>query len=294
MKSTSLSMLAIAGAIFALAPCAIAQDNFADNVVSYSNLNASAPYSNPNAALGQPTTLDYDGYSTYHRSMVNTAYNTAPGGSNLLAALDSTGLGTLTVSFNTPIVHDPSNWYGMDFIVFGDQGFIGGPGYADDATEMANYFISDGTTYSTLPTVSVSQDGVTFYTMPSPLTPNGNTLFPENPYAWDSQTHAWSSDTLDFTKPVDPALTDTNFTGKSVADAIAMYGGSAGGTAFTLAGTPFVNDPKGISYIRFTGAGGVVDAVSRVSAAPEPSPLLIVAAGGLAVACLFWRRRRQA
>lgn len=294
MKTNVLFGLAAIGALLALPACALAQDNFADNVVSYNNLSTSAPYSNPAAALGQPTTLDYDGFSTYHRSMVNTAYNTAPDGSNVLAALDSSGLGSLTVSFNTPIVHSSSNWYGMDFIVFGNQGFIGGPGYADDSTDMANYFITDGTTYSDLPTVSVSQDGVTFYTLPSPVTASGNTLFPENPFAWDSQTHTWSNTTLDFTKPVNPALTESDFAGLSVAQAISMYGGSAGGTAFTLAGTPFADDPKGISYIRFTGAGGAVDAVSRVSAAPEPSAVLALAAGSLGLLCLYWRRHRQA
>lgn len=40
---------------------------------------------------------------------------------------------------------------------------------------------------------------------------------------------------MDFTRPVDPALTKEDFAGKTVADAIDLYKGSGGGTAFDLA-----------------------------------------------------------
>ena len=50
-----------------------------------------------------------------------------------------------------------------------------------------------------------------------------------------------------------------------------MYNGSAGGTAFSLANTPFA--ATGIQYIRFTGLG-TVDGVSRVGNAATPVPEL--------------------
>ena len=281
----------------------MAQDNFADSVVygtaqapQTANLSLGALYSDPTAALGQPTTLDNDGFDpAYHRSLVDTAYGQDLSGNNLLVALPNAD-SILTLKFNTPIVHNSGNWFGQDFIVFGNQGFIGqSGGFVDDTTNLTQYDIAQGgpLTYSAIPTVSVSEDDINFVTLPSPVAADGSTLFPENPYAYNGQTDTFGA-LNDFTKPVNPALPPADFAGVSAAQAISLYNGSAGGTAFSLAGTGL----NQIQYVRFTGTG-VVDAVSRVSvnpalaAVPEPGAGWLLLAG-LPVLLLARRRAGQA
>ena len=241
-----------------------------------SHLSTNSLYSDPNAALGQPTTLVNGIYDTppgtYHRSLVYTAYNTDPSGNNLLVSLGSTGLGVLTVKFDTPIVHSDSHWFGEDLIVFGNQGFVG-DGFVTPTTDMSQYHLVDGSTFGTLPTVSVSADGVNF----TILTSVDSVLFPENPYKWvgisTQNPSGWDDSHLqDFSKPVDPSLTIAAFAGQTAAHAADdLYNGSAGGTAFSLANTAFA--ATGIQYIRFTGTG-TVDAVSRVANVAAPVPEL--------------------
>jgi hypothetical protein len=265
-----LSLTLLAG----LAPAAHSQE-FATSATG-SHLSTNPLYSDPNAALGQPTTLVNGIYDsppgTYHRSLVYTAYNTDPNGNNLLVSLGSTGQGVLTVKFDAPIVHSDSHWFGEDLIVFGNQGFIGDAPVTPN-TDMSQLHITDGSTYGSLPTVSVSADGFNFVT----LTPADSVLYPENPYRWvgisAQNPSGWDDSHLqDFSKPVDPSLTAADFAGQTAAFAANnLYNGSAGGTAFSLANTPFA--ATGIQYIRFTGTG-VIDGVSRVENAAAPVPEL--------------------
>lgn len=308
--------LTLVHVLVGLACAASAQNPFAS---SYVNTPADQPtnlgggydtpaYANPSAVLGQPTTqiqYVYDGNKTYDRSLAFPANGTDPEGNDLITAIgnSSTGSGAadqpgnLTVTFNTPIVHSDSHWYGMDFIVFGNQGFIGQNGsYVQSPNQdMSTFYIGDGSTFSSLPTVSVSADDVTFYT----LTPAGSVLFPENPYAWAGVSAAnpsgWDHNhLLDFTKPVNPALTAGSFAGQSVDNAAnVLYDGSAGGTPFSLASLANTSiAATGIRYLRFSGFG-TVDAVSQVSAAPEPGMLWVFALGSGSLSALLWRRQRQ-
>lgn len=261
-------------ALAALAPAAQAQQ-LASSVAGYSNLSAGALYSNPAAALGQPTTLADDGFGDlYHDSLAYSAYGTDTNGNNLLVSLGNSAQGTpgsLTVKFDqAPITHGASHWYGEDFIVYSNQFFIA-DGYATPTTDMTALRLTDGSVYGSLPTVSVSSDGVNFVTLKS----DDSLLFPENPYKWaglsGQNPSGWDDSSLqDFSKPVNPALLASDFAGKSVADAAnTLYAGSAGGTAFSLAGTAFAD--TGIQYVRFTGFGQI-DGVSRVGDAAPPVP----------------------
>lgn len=271
---------------------------FASSVAGYSSLNTNPLYSNPAAALGQPTTLADDGFGDlYHDSVAYSAYGASPSGNNLLVSLGSTGQGSLTVKFDqAPITHSNSHWYGDDFIVYSNQFFITDQ-YADPDSDMTQVHVTDGSTFGTLPTVSVSNDGVSFFT----LTPADSILYPENPYRWAGLSaqnpSGWDDSALqNFSKPVNPSLTAADFAGQSVANvADTLYAGSAGGTAFSLAGTPFAT--SGIQYVRFTGYG-TVDGVSRVENAPAAVPeassavslgLLLLGLGTAAV-----RRRKAA
>ena len=244
---------------------------FASSVAASSNLSTDPLYSDPKAALGQPTTLAYDGYDTYHDSLPYPAYGSDPDGNNLLVSLGGTGLGSLTVKFDqAPITHSSAHWFSEDFIVFSNQFFIA-QDYVTPTTDMSQFHLTDGTVFGSLPTVSVSSDGINFVT----LTPADSLLFPENPYKWvgisaQNPSGYDAGQLQDFSKPVNPTLTTADFAGQTVAHAgNDLYNGSAGGTAFSLANTQFAQ--TGIQYIRFTGSG-TVDGVSRVGNAPAPVP----------------------
>jgi len=302
-----LSSLAALTLLALLTPSAHAQ-TFADTLVSSSGLGSNGLYNNPSATLGQPATLINGIFDVpqaiYHVSMGYAPYATDPGGNNVITSLGTSG--TVTVKFTTPIVHSDQHWFGDDFIVFGNSFFSTSSGVTP-TTNMANTLIngSGGIFQNGTPLISVSADGISFVTLAA------STWYPTNPFAWAgisaSNPSGWNdSQLMDFTRPVNPALSSGAFAGVSVATAAnSLYNGSAGGAAFSLAG---VTDGSGnplnsIQYIRFSGdgSGGTnnIDAVSRVgfasttpTATPEPGTgaMLLVGLAGVGVL----RRRRYA
>lgn len=275
----------LAAAIAALTPLATAQaQDFATTVASSSNLDTRPLYGDPTAALGQPSTLLSDGY---HASLVYPAYGNNSDGSKSLVLLDTSG--TITLEFDSPIVHSDRHWYGDDFIVFANSRF-NAPGITA-TTDMSKEIISGGLYQNGVPTVQVSSDGSTWVTL-QPKT----AYFPTEAYTWDTTTGDWSSTPQNsFTKPIAPGVTVDDFTNVSAADADnVLYNGSAGGAAFSLAGSGL----DSIQFIQISGGGGntPLDAVSRVgfdpSAAPEPSALAVFALGGFGLIAAAYRRKR--
>ncbi|MHB0912588.1 MAG: PEP-CTERM sorting domain-containing protein [Armatimonadota bacterium] len=267
--------------------CSVANasdSRFASRVVSYSNL-ASGVYGDPNAVLGKPTTYIYDSWSkvNFTTSLVYGAWNTAPDGTKLIVTVNSGGY--ITVEFDDPIYDDPGNLYGKDFIVFGNAAF-NGTGTVTPTTNMETYALGNGSIREESATVSVSQDGLNWYTYSSPLADN---YYPTNPFEWDRATDSWGAE-LDWTKPVNPSLAKASFSGLSAAAAIDLYDGSAGGTAFDLSASGM----SWIKYIKVTGSGVEVDGFSRVVAAPVPEPgtLLALGSGALGLVGLAYRRRK--
>ncbi|MEN6372398.1 MAG: hypothetical protein ABFD64_10340 [Armatimonadota bacterium] len=268
-----------------LGSCAIATDWYASDVVSYSRLGNS-PYDDPLATLGKPSTWMNSSGSpndTYPCavSMVCSAWNMGLSGEKLVATIkpksSTLPAGQITVKFAAPVYDDPQNWYGRDFIIFGNSSFNFGGSYICSSTDMDSLLIyasSDQSGFWEPMLVSVSQDGITWYSFTNG--PYADDYAPTQAFAWDWVENRWlknSSGTeveLEFTRPVDPGLTVTSFDQKSVAQGIDLYKGSGGGTAFDLADIPNLPaDPvtglKWIQYIRVDGTGGEVDAFARVS-----------------------------
>jgi hypothetical protein len=277
--------------------------NYAASVAGSSSLSPNPLLSNPTAVLGQPTTLfedpgTYDTAGEYHTSIVTPPYYTTPSGGNALAGLGSTGLGTLTIQLAAPITHSDSHWYGDDFIVYGNATFSGADATTGDyditpTTNMSNYIIDGYGIYQNgTPTVSVSTDGINFIQLATT-----QIFYPDNYSQWAGITQqnpsGWGA-LNDFSKPVDPTLTQADFAGQSVAYADnTLFDGSAGGQAFSLAGSGLST----INYIEFTGFGNI-DAVAGVSdnpaAVPEASSVVsfgLLMALGLGV--LTVRRSRK-
>ncbi|MDH7601095.1 MAG: hypothetical protein QHI38_03000 [Armatimonadota bacterium] len=252
----------IVGLLGALVGLSVGAADFAARVVDYSNLGAGI-YGVPDAVLGPPTKwIKEPGgpgvpSGTYACSMVYGAWNTAPDGSPLIVTIGNTNTpGRIIVEFDPPICDDPANWYGLDFIVFGNAAFVG-TGYVRYDTDMATYRVNNNASVTgESVVVAVSPDGTNWYEYSAPT---ADSYWPTNAFAWNSEAHTWDGE-LDPTKPVDPALTPSNFAGLYVADAIELYKGSAGGTAYDLAQSGFA----WVRYVKLSSKGGEVDALARV------------------------------
>ena len=222
----------------------LASAQFADSVAAYTpGSGVTASYTNTARALGAPTT--FIGYQ-------NSDPFNAPYSGNHLVSVGAGGL--LTLQFATPVVNDPVNPFGLDFLLFGNCGFVitNGNYSGGGITDGSLYGANAGSTR-----VSVSADGVNFFALNPALTPTVDGYFPA-----DS-----SGDVL---RPVNPALTGGNFSGQNLAGIRALYSGSGGGTGYDLAWAQdtngnFVSLPIA-RYVRIevTSGKSEVDALAKV------------------------------
>ncbi|BCW99221.1 MAG: hypothetical protein KatS3mg024_2048 [Armatimonadota bacterium] len=255
--------------------------------VSASGTLGYPPYDDPLAALHRPSLYVQDpGFppfvppAKFAVSMVYSAWGTGASGEKLIVTLREGA--SLTAEFNPPLMDDPANWYGKDFLVFGNS-FFGASAFVQADSDMELISIRGSEMVSAEPmTVSVSQDGVTWYSYSSG--PFADSFAPTQAFAWDRVQKRWGPE-LDFTRPLPAGLTAADFAGLKVADAIDLYRDSAGGTAFDLADLPLPVHPitgrKWARFVRVTAdrldedgfaLEGEVDAFARVShARPEVS-----------------------
>lgn len=240
-----MKIVAAGSLLLATALVVRGQDNFADTVVSYVAGSTYDPtYQNPSVALGAPTssaTLNDAAFATSQICVIN------PGGE-------------LTLGFDTPILNDPTGHAdGMDFTIFGNDFFIGG-------SPISGTYDHPGLT------VWVSQNDVNFYELDVPNGYGADDSFP---------TEGSGNPLL----PVNPALTLSSFVGVTDAQALALYDGSAGGASFSISWAVDANgnpvDLSSINEIEIvpTTGYGLVDAVARVEAVPEPAAMGLFCAG---------------
>jgi hypothetical protein len=264
MKKKLFVSLALAG-WFVIPTLTHAQ--FAGSVYDYTEgSGVTSGYNDPTAALGAPSQVTPGMYGG-PVDPFDAPY--------LPSQIVGVGTGgSLTLQFNTPIQNNPNNPFGLDFIIFGHAGFI-----EDSGTGAA----MDGSLYTGGTSdvrVSVSADGITFYTLNPALTPQVDGLFPTdgsgNPFL-----------------PVDPALTAADFAGQDLAGIKALYAGSAGGAGFGLAWAIDSNGQSvylpSVDYVRLDvlsdGTPAYIDAISVV---PEPATWTLAITG----AGMFLLRRR--
>lgn len=270
-------------------------------------LNGTA-YNDPNAALGRPT-VDTTGDDWL--APVTAAVPVVP----VYPAFRSQELvflgtgGSLTLAFNHPVRDDVYNPYGIDFLVFGNTCQAAANGQYLDGSRLVEVIL--GASDSSEPgIVSVSQDGVTWYSFTSDpnfmaadanfvkLSPEagdgpfcdgfaptlGRVYDPCHVDASLGDTNLWWAEPTNPTLPLDPALSAADLSGHSVARAAQIYGDSAGGTGYDLARLDLPVDPntglKWFQYVRIDDApeGGApeIDAVADVSCPGDyrhPAPL---------------------
>jgi len=245
----------------------IVNAQFAGSVVSYtSGAGVAGGYTDPNSALGAPALANPDPYGG-----PIDPFN-APYLPDQIIGIGAGG--SLTLQFNSPILNAASNPYGLDFIVFGHAGFNEDFG-AGTAVDGSLY--TGGTSDVR---VSVSADGINFFTLNPVLTPQVDGLYP---------TDSAGNPLI----PVNPSLTAADFAGQDLAGIRALYGGSAGGAGFDISwalnGASQSVSLSSVDFVRLDVVSGVAY-VDSVSAVPEPAAVVLVCA---AAGAIFLRRHRK-
>jgi hypothetical protein len=211
-------------------------NDFAAEVIEYvqgtgipKDLVTSQPFNNPNMALGRPTLMTTgDNWSGSPNEQMPVVPVYPPFRSFELVAIGNGG--HLTVKFNHRVVHDKNNPYGIDFIIYGNALLTIGRGqfWKNGNPELTTV----GGSCSAKPgIVAVSQDGNNWYYFSDG--PYADSFAPTASYEWDDVNNVWG-DELDPTRPIDPNLTAASMNGKTVAEVINAYNGSAGGTGFDI------------------------------------------------------------
>lgn len=259
-------------AIGLLAGTAAAADPFADAVVGYiPGTGVDASYTASAAALGSPERFTGEGVFP----SVVTPFNPAFGTDELVSIGRG---GSLTLSFDEPVMNDPSNPFGLDFIIFGNSGLIDSS-YPDGVVGGA-YSLSSGV-------IEVSSNGTTWFTLASTQI---ETAYATLGYSDLSDPFALSAGNVlsDFTLPVDPSFAIAN--GLTFSQILAGYNGSGGGTGIDFASTGL----SSISFIRISNPTSAtsniqIDAISDVAAIPAPG----ISALGLIAIVMSGRRSRK-
>ncbi len=259
--------------LFALAAASVCSSltghaQYADSVVAYTaGSGVSAGYTDPTRALGSPTV--FNGYQ--NTDPFNPPYQSAD--------LVSVGAGgSLTVQFNTPILNNPGNPFGLDFVIFGNAGFVITNG------DYSGGGITDGSLFANntgATRVYVSADNVNYYVLNPSLAPVVDGFFPTDAAG-------------DFSRPVNPALGAGDFAGKDLAGIRALYAGSGGGTGFDIS---WAQDGNGQSVflpsIRYVRVDVLSDKseIDAFSVVPEPGAWSLFWAGAVLI---LGRKRRAA
>jgi hypothetical protein len=256
MKNICLA-LALAGGV--IVP-QISRAQFADTVISYNSGTGFAPgFTTASAALGAPA------------SGGSITPFAPPFSKSQIVSIGAGG--EITLQLSTPIVNDPSDPYGINFILFANEFFVDNS--SGDVTGLFNH------TASSSILVLVSPDVSTWYTLNPALAPQAGSLFPisgsGNPQI-----------------AVNPSLTLASFTGQNLAGIASLYDGSAGGTGYDLA---WAQDANGNSvnlasadYVQIEVQSGVLD-LDAVSVVPEPATWLLTVVGGSLF--LFYRSTKR-
>jgi hypothetical protein len=272
---SALSRFGLCGSVIVvslLAGTAAAADPFADAVVGYiPGTGVDASYTASAAALGSPERFTGEGVFP----SVVTPFNPAFGTDELVSIGRG---GSLTLSFDEPVMNDPSNPFGLDFIIFGNSGLIDSS-YPDGVVGGA-YSLSSGV-------IEVSSNGTTWFTLASAQI---ETAYATLGYSDLTDPFALSAGNVlsDFTKPVDPSFAIAN--GLTFSQILAGYNGSGGGTGIDFASTGL----SSISFIRISNPTSAtsniqIDAISDVAAIPAPG----ISALGLIAVVMSGRRSRK-
>ena len=241
------------GAALALAVVATATPPFASVVVDYDpGPNPVPGYTDPDAALGEPTRFTGGSFEPMVVSVLNPAWRP-----DELVSLGPGG--HLVLAFEEPVTDDPFNPYGIDLLLFGNAFLFSDAVELDRVSCPAMTFTEGGI-------VAVSPDGMTWTTVPG-LEADG--LFPTE--GWldlvDPYRTTPGSVPADFTRPVDPTLTLSDFDCLPYEEVLELYRGSGGGIGIDLAPLGL----EAVQYVRITNPEGS-PVTTEIDAASDVTP----------------------
>lgn len=230
--------------------------DFANAVLSYvGGTNPASGYTNPLVALGPPERFTGEGIAPGAVTPFQPCF-----GANEIVSIGAGG--QLTLAFDPPLRDQPNNPFGIDFIVFGNSFFTD----AAYPTGVVNALALDGGT------IQVSADGNTWISVPNIL---ADALFPTMGFV-DAPPYSPMSGAIptDPNTPVDPSWTAAALSGKSFAELVEIYAGSAGGAGVDLAS---VGLTQAIA-VRIMVPSGFhpnveIDAIARVRALGHPADI---------------------
>ena len=230
MKKISLFALAFASLVI---NSSAAKTNFAAQVISYDpGTGAAAGFTNTPAVLGEPSRVNPFGDAV-------EPFNPPYGKAQLLSIGEG---GSVVIKFDKPVEDKKKNPFGLDFILFGNTGFIITNDFDPITYEWIGTPATDGSTFGNnlgATRISVSKDGEKWFVLDPALAPVADGLFPTDGAG-------------DFRIPVHPGLTAAHFAGATVADIRALYDGAGGGTGYDLAWARKENGKKAdLSSIRY-------------------------------------------
>lgn len=248
----------------------LAHAQFADSVVAYDPGSGYVPgFTTASAALGAPSVVTPGPFG----GPVDPF--DPPFLSSQLVSVGAGG--SITLHLDQPILNSPSSPFGIDFMIFGNSGFI----ITND--DYSGGGVTDGTLFGAnagATRVEVSQDGLTWYVLDPSRAPTVDNLFPTDG-AGNPQV------------PVNPALTGSSFAGSGLDGIRALYNGSAGGAGFDLGWAQdnlgVAVDLAGASYVRIDVLSGASE-IDAVAVVPEPTGWALVLVGS----ALWFHRRAGA
>lgn len=250
---------------------------FADRVIEYNpgtgfatEFGSGLGFTNINAVLGEPSRVT-PGQFGGPVDPFNPPF--------LREQLLSIGAGgSLIVHLDSPILNDSTHFFGLDFLIFGNAGFIitNGNFVGGGITDGSLFAANPGTTR-----VSVSADNVRYLTLDPSVAPMVDGLFPTDGLG-------------DFRLSVNPTLGNSSFSGLGISGIRSLYAGSAGGTGYDLS---WALDESGrrvgidsASYLRIDVLSGASE-IDGFAVVPEPSQCLLLAFGTLLVLLKLGRSR---
>ena len=272
---------------FVPSPPVAAESPYGHQVVSYradTSEQFAQGYANPQAALGRPAAWgELDTEDPDAGVAPITPFIPATTREQLVRLYDVYDdfdeleeRANITIAFDHPVVDDPNNPWGLDFIVFGNALYTGTSGDGLTGVENPEDVAVVEPPYGQADIlnvepgrVSVSQDGVTWYAFSQgPLADGfaptlGFRYDLENPDASLFEGNAWWGAPADPTYPVPPAAAANIGLGTTLAQIATWYDGSAGGTAFDIGSLALPATRNGRKWFKY---------VRIVNQAPEDDP----------------------